>query len=89
MALFCCIFVLYSCIFVHKRSLNIWAQALLFFSASLNLRGGLAQLLASQTTDQGVPGSRPGQVAVRCGLEQVTFIPCLVLVKPRKPWTYD
>ena len=29
----------------------------------------------------------PGRV--RCGLEQVTFTPCLVLVKPRKPWTYD
>ena len=29
------------------------------------------QWLASRTTDQGVPGSRPGRVAVRCGLEQV------------------
>ena len=48
-------------------------------------RGGLAQWLASPTTNQGVPGSRHGQVAVRCGLEQVTFIACLVLVKPRKP----
>ena len=42
-----------------------------------------------RTTDQGVPGSRPGRVAVRCGLEQDTFTPCLVLVKPRKPWTTD
>ena len=47
------------------------------------------QWLASRTTDQGVPSSRPGRVAVRCGLEQVAFTPCLVLVKPRKPWTYD
>ena len=47
----------------------------------------MAQWLESPTTDQGVPGSRPGRVAVRCGL--VTFTPCLVLVKPRKPWTYD
>ena len=46
--------------------------------------GGLAQWLASQTTDQGVHGLRPGRVAVRCGHEQVTFTPCLVLVKPRK-----
>ena len=51
--------------------------------------GGLAQWLASRTTDLGVPGSRPGQVAVRCGLEQVTFNPCLVLVKPKKLWMYD
>ena len=51
--------------------------------------GGLAQWLASRTTDHGVPGSRPCRVAVRCDLEQVTFTPCLVLVKPRKPWTYD
>ena len=30
---------------------------------------------------------RPG--AVRCGLEQVTFTPCLVLVKPKKRRTDD
>ena len=40
-------------------------------------RVGLAQWLASRTSDQGVPGSSPGGVAVRCGLEQVTFIPLL------------
>ena len=52
-------------------------------------RGGLAQWLASRTTDQAVPGSRPGRGTVCCGLEQVTFTHCLVLVKPRKPWTDD
>ena len=46
--------------------------------------GGRAQWLASRTTDQVVPGSNPGLVAVRCGIEQVTFTPCLVLVKHRK-----
>ena len=45
--------------------------------------GGLAQWLALPTS------SRPGRVAVRCGLEQVIFPHCLVLVKHRKPWTYD
>ena len=35
------------------------------------------------------PGLSPGRSAVRCDLEQVTFTPCLVLVKPRKPWTDD
>ena len=35
------------------------------------------------------PGSIPSQGAVRRGLEQVTFAPCLVLVKPRKRWTDD
>ena len=30
-----------------------------------------------------------GRVAIHCGLEQVTFTPCLVLVKPRKRWTDD
>ena len=40
-------------------------------------------------TDQGVPGSKPGRGAVRFGLEQFTFTPCLVLVKPRKKWTND
>ena len=42
--------------------------------------GGLAQWLASRTTDQGT---------VCCGLEQGTFTHCLVLVKPRKTWTDD
>ena len=51
--------------------------------------GRLAQWLASQTTDQGVPGSSTGRCAVRCGLEKVTYTHCLVLVEPRKPWTYD
>ena len=48
--------------------------------------GGSAQWLASRTTDQEVPCSRPGLVTVLCGLEQVTFTPCLVLFKHRKPW---
>ena len=52
-------------------------------------RGGLAQWLGRRISDQGVPGSSPGRCAVRCGLEQVTFTPCLVLVKPRKRWTND
>ena len=39
--------------------------------------------------DYGVPGSRPGRGTVCCDLEQVTFTHCLVLVKPRKPWTDD
>ena len=44
-----------------------------------SLWGRLAQWLASRTTDQGVPGSRPGLVAVRCGLGHVTFTPCSVV----------
>ena len=55
----------------------------------VHMWGGLAQWLASRTTDQGVPGSRPGRGTVCCGLEQVKFTHCLVLVKPRKPWTDD
>ena len=39
--------------------------------------------------DQGVPGSRPGRGTFCCGLEQVTFTYCLVLVKLGKPWTDD
>ena len=50
---------------------------------------GLRQWLASRTTGQGVPGSRPNRGTVCCGIEQVTFTHCLVLVKPRKPWTDD
>ena len=51
--------------------------------------GGLAQWLATRTKDKGVPCSSPGRVAVRCGLEQVTFTPCLVLeaVGVRLTWT--
>ena len=51
--------------------------------------GGLVQGLGPQISNQGVPGSSPGRCAICCGLEQVTFTPCLVLVKPRKRWTHD
>ena len=44
-----------------------------------------------RASDFGPRGSlvRAPAVAVRYGLEQVTFTPCLVLVKPRKRWTDD
>ena len=45
--------------------------------------------LGCQISDQGVPVSNPGRCTFRCGLEQVTFTPCLVLVKPRKGWMDD
>ena len=51
--------------------------------------GGLGQWLAPRSTGRGVPGSRPSRVVVRCGLEQVTFPNCLVMVKPRKPSQND
>ena len=41
------------------------------------------------TMDYGVPGSSPSHGAVRCGLEEVTFTPCLALVKSRKRWMCD
>ena len=41
-----------------------------------NTGGGLAHWLASRTTDQGVPRSRPCRVSACCGLEQATFTPC-------------
>ena len=54
------------------------------------LKGGrLAQWLGHQISDQGVPGLTPDRCAVSCDLEQVTFTPCLVLVKPRKRWMDD
>ena len=49
----------------------------------------MAQWLERRILDQGVPGSNPGRCAFCCGLEHVTFIPCLVLVKPRKRWMDD
>ena len=58
-------------------------------SKRLEIRGRLARWLASLTTDQGVPGSRPGRGTICCGLEQVTITHCLVLIRPRKPWTDD
>ena len=60
-----------------------------YFWSFRTLGGGLAQWLGPRITDQRVPGSSPGRGAVRCGLAEVTFTPCLVLVKPRKRWTYD
>ena len=33
----------------------------------------MAQWLGCRISDEGVPGSNPGQCTLRCGLEQVTF----------------
>ena len=49
----------------------------------------MAQWLGCWISDQGVPGSNPGGCSFHCVLEQVTFTPCLVLVKPRKRSTDD
>ena len=49
----------------------------------------MAQWIGRRISDQGVPGSIPRRCTFRCGLEQVTFTLCLVLVKPRKRWTDD
>ena len=43
----------------------------------------------SQKISRRLPGLNPGRGAIPCGFEQVTFTPCLVLVKPRKQWTYN
>ena len=51
--------------------------------------GGVAQWIGRRISDQGVPSSIPRRCTFRCGLEQVTFTLCLVLVKPRKRWTDD
>ena len=59
----------FDCLIKHVLS---W----IFFSLSADWRSGKRR--------EGVPGSRPGRGTVCCGLEQVTFIHCLVLVKPRK-----
>ena len=50
-------------------------------------RGGVAQWIGRRISDQGVPSSIPRRCTFRCGLEQVTFALCLILVKPRKRWT--
>ena len=58
-----------------------------FFSLKGHTRGQAGAVV--RASDFGPRGSwfkpRPG--AVGCGLEQVTFTPCLVLVKSWKQWT--
>ena len=56
------------------------------------LWGGLVQWLGRQISYQWVPDLSPGPVETQFGLtdlEQITFTPCLLLVKPRKRWTDD
>ena len=66
---------------IMQYNVFILTNSLLFISDTcVHKRSGLAQWLASRTMDQGVPGSRPGRGTVCCGLEQVTFTHCLVLV---------
>ena len=49
----------------------------------------MAQWIGRRISDQGVPGSIPRRYTFRCGLEQVTFSICLVLVAVdgRPTWT--
>ena len=61
----------------------------LFYTKVPSERGGVAQLIGRRISDQGVPGSIPRRGIFCCGLEQVTFTLCLILVKPRKRWTDD
>ena len=51
--------------------------------------GRTGAVVSIGTRDQGIPCSGPDLGTVCCGLEQVTYTHCLVLVKPRKPWTDD
>ena len=64
------------------------AEQNLFKSKGLRGRTGAVVSVVYYRPWPGVPGSRPGRVVIRCGLVQVTFTPCLVLVKPvRLTWT--
>ena len=64
------------------------AKQNLFKSKGLGRRTGAVVSVVYYRPWPGVPGSRPGRVVIRCGLVQVTFTPCLVLVKPvRLTWT--
>ena len=52
----------------------------------------MAQWIGRRISDQGVPRSIPRRCTFRCGLEQVTFTLCLVLVTQeavdgRPTWT--
>ena len=81
------------CIFWHNQSCLIELSIICccFFSSVGAQGGGQAQWnLGRQSTDQGVPGSSPAGAPFVVALTfVVTFTPCLVLVKPRKQWTYD
>ena len=60
----------------HELGTNVALCEIVSFSEIKHTTkgGGLAQWLASRTTDKWVPGSRSGRVAVRCGLEQVSVV---------------
>ena len=59
------------------------------FSTGKEGRGGLAQWLASRTTDQGsLVQDLAGSLFV-VALSESHLPPARLLVKPRKPWTYD
>ena len=77
--------------FRNRRLMDLMQDVVTFHTAHMTLLwgGGVAQWLGCRISDQGVPGSNPGRCTFRRGLEQVTFMPCLVLVKPRKRWTDD
>ena len=59
------------------------------WSSGMKNRGQTGAVVRVADFRPRVPGSSPGRCTVCCGLEQVTFTPCLVQVKPRKRWTDD
>ena len=61
----------------------------LYKSSPPEPRGRTDAVLSASDFGPRGPWFEPRQRAVRCGLEQVTFTPCSVLVKPRKRWTDD
>ena len=64
------------------------AEQNLFKSKGLGGRTGAVVSVVYYRPWPGVPGSRPCRVVICCGLVQVTFTLCLVLVKPvRLTWT--
>ena len=55
---------------VYRKTLEFY---LFYITTVYSLWGGFAQLIVCWSVGQGVPGSSPARVAVRYGLEQVTF----------------
>ena len=60
----------------------LYSGALFILSAADWLEGRSGAVVSVTDSNQWVSSSRPGQVALRSGLEQVTFTSCLVLVNP-------
>ena len=73
--------------FSHNKAHISRVKELFHIGIDRELRGRTGTVVRAFDFRPRGPWFEPPPGAIHCGLKQVSFTPCLVLVKPRKGWT--